>query len=43
VRKGFVEHFQNLNPELVKVEDHGHFEPKHLYHERLRILNKLRK
>jgi hypothetical protein len=39
VSRGFVEHFQNLNLELAK--DHGDFEPKDLYHEKLRIPNRL--
>jgi len=40
VRPGFVEHFQNLNLQLVKVEDHGDFELKDLYHERVKIPNR---
>ncbi len=24
VKQGFVEHFQNLNPELAKINNHGH-------------------
>jgi hypothetical protein len=32
-----------LNPKLAKVEDHGDFEPEDLYHERVRIPNRLRK
>jgi hypothetical protein len=35
VRKGFAEHFQNLNLELAK--DHGDFKIKDLYHEKVRI------
>ncbi len=34
-RKRFVEHFQNLNPKLA--EDHGDFELKDLYHEKVKI------
>jgi len=40
VRPRFVEHFQNLNLKLAKVEDHGNFELKDLYHERVRIPNR---
>ncbi len=42
VRQGFVEHFQNLNPQLVRVGNHGPIELEDLYHERVKILNKLR-
>jgi hypothetical protein len=31
-----------LNLELAKVEDHGDFEPKDLYHERVKIPNKVK-
>jgi hypothetical protein len=41
VRQKFVEHFQNLNPEPAKVGNHGHIEPKGLYHEKVIILNRL--
>ncbi len=34
---GFVEHFQNLNKELARVEDHGDFELKDLYNEKVII------
>ncbi len=37
MRQGYVEHFLNPNPKLVKVDKHGHVEPKDLYHERVRI------
>jgi hypothetical protein len=40
VRPRFIEHFQNLNLKPTKIEDHGDFELKDLYHERLRILNR---
>jgi hypothetical protein len=40
VRQGFIEHFE---PKLVKVEDHAHFEPEDLYHEKVRILDRFRK
>ncbi len=42
VKQGFVEHFQNLSPKPAKVKDHGDLEPKDLYHERVKILNKFR-
>jgi hypothetical protein len=42
VRQGIAKHFQNLNPILARVGNHGHIEPKDLYHERVRILNRLR-
>jgi hypothetical protein len=43
VRQGFIKHFQNLNPEPARVGNHGHIEPKGMYHERVKIPNKLRK
>jgi hypothetical protein len=43
VRQGFVEHFQNLNLTPTKEKNHGHVEPKDLYHEKVRIPNRLRK
>jgi hypothetical protein len=42
VKQRFVEHFQNLNLELARVEDHGDFELEDLYHERVRILYRFR-
>jgi hypothetical protein len=42
LRQKFVEHFQNLNPELARTGDHGDFELKDLYHERIKIPDKLR-
>jgi hypothetical protein len=33
VRQGFVEHFQNLNIELVRANNHGYNELEELYHE----------
>jgi hypothetical protein len=42
VRQGFAKHFQNLNPKPARVRNHGHIEPKDLYHEKVRIPNKLR-
>jgi hypothetical protein len=43
VRQGFAEHFQNLSPKLAKAKDHGDFEQEVLYHERVKIPNRLRK
>jgi hypothetical protein len=37
VRQGFVEYFQDLNLELVRVEDHRDFELKDMYDERFII------
>ncbi len=42
VRKRFVEHFQNLNPELARVGNHGHIELEDLYHEKVIILDRLK-
>jgi hypothetical protein len=42
VRQGFAKHFQNLNPKLARAKDHGDFEPKDLYHERVKIPNRFR-
>jgi hypothetical protein len=42
-RQGFVEHFENLNPELAKVRNDGHIKPKDLYHERVKILDRFKK
>ncbi len=43
MRQGFVEHFQNLNPELARVGNHGSVELEDLYHEKVKIPNRLRK
>jgi hypothetical protein len=43
VRQRFVEHFQNLNLAPTKTENHGHVESKDLYHEQIKIPNRLRK
>ncbi len=43
MRQGFVEDFQNLNPKPSKEKDHGDFEPKDLYHEKVKILNRFKK
>jgi hypothetical protein len=42
VKQGLVEHFQNLNLKPARVGNHGHIKPKDLYHERVRILDRLR-
>ncbi len=31
-----------MNPKLVRAKDHGDFDPKDLYHERVKILNRLK-
>ncbi len=41
-KQGFVGHFLNLNPKLTKVGNHGHTEPEDLYHERVKILDRLK-
>jgi hypothetical protein len=41
-RQVFAEHFQNLNLELARIEDHGDFEPKDLYHEKAKISNRFK-
>jgi hypothetical protein len=43
VRQGLVEHFQIPNPKPIGTKDHGNFEPTDLYHERVKILDRLRK
>ncbi len=43
MRQGFAKHFQNLNLKPSRVEKHGYNEPKELYHERVKIPNKLNK
>jgi hypothetical protein len=42
VRRGFVEHLQNLNLEPARVENHGYIELEDLYHEKVKILNRFR-
>jgi methyl coenzyme M reductase subunit D len=42
VRQGFAEHFQNLNPDFTKVGNHGHIEPKDLYHDRVIFPNRFK-
>jgi len=32
-----------LNPKLVKADNHGYIEPENLYHNRVKILDKLKK
>ncbi len=41
VKQGFAAHFQNLNLKLAKIRNHGHIEPEDLYHERVKILDRL--
>jgi hypothetical protein len=41
VKQRFVEHFQYLNLKHSRAKDHGDFELKDLYHERVRIQHKL--
>jgi hypothetical protein len=43
VRQKIVEHFQNLNPKLARTWDHGDFELEDLYHEKIKIPDRLRK
>jgi hypothetical protein len=45
VRQRFVEHFQILNflnLESTRIKDHGDFEPEDLYHEKVKIPDRLR-
>ncbi len=42
MRQGFAEHFQTLNPKPTTVGNHGHIESKDLYHEKVRIPNRLK-
>ncbi len=42
MRQRFVEHFQNLNLEPTRIENYGYKEPKELYYERIKILDRLR-
>ncbi len=37
VKQGFTERFQNLNLEHARTNNHGHIEPKDLYHERVNL------
>jgi hypothetical protein len=37
VKQGFVKHFQNMNPKLARVRNHGHIELEDLYHERVKF------
>jgi len=43
VKQGFVEHFQNLHLELVRIRNHGHIELEDMYHERVKIPNRFEK
>jgi hypothetical protein len=42
VRQRFAEHFQILNLELARAENHGLVELEDLYHERVRISYRLK-
>jgi hypothetical protein len=42
VKQRFVEHFQKLNLKVAKFKNHGYCEPHELYHEKVRIPDKLR-
>jgi hypothetical protein len=42
VRQGFVEHFQNLNLEYARMENHGHVELEDLYREKVKISDKFK-
>ncbi len=43
VRQGFTKHFQNLNPKLVRIRNHGHIQVEDLYHEKVKISQTLKK
>ncbi len=42
MRQGFVEHFQNLNPQLARIGNHGLIELEYLYHEKVKIANRFK-
>ncbi len=42
MRQGFAEHFQHLNLEPARIRNHGHIEPKGMYHERVKIPDRFR-
>ncbi len=42
MKQGFAKHFQNLNPEFVRIGNHGHIELEGLSHEKVRIPNRLK-
>jgi hypothetical protein len=42
VRQGFAKHFQNLDPKPTIVGNHGHIEVEDLYHEKVKIIDKLK-
>ncbi len=42
MRQGFAEHFQNLNLTPAKIENRGPVEPEDMYHERVRIQDRLK-
>ncbi len=41
VKQRFADHFQNLNLEPSRVGNHGPIEPEDLYHEKVKIPNRL--
>ncbi len=42
VRQGFAKHFQNLNPKPARIRNHGHIKLEDIYHEKVKILDRLR-
>jgi hypothetical protein len=40
VKQRFAKHFENRNLKPTRVEDPGYIEPKDLYYERIKILNR---
>jgi hypothetical protein len=42
VRQGFAKHFHNLNQELARVGNHGPIELMDLYHEKVKIPDRLK-
>jgi hypothetical protein len=43
VRQRIAKHFLNLNPKLVKTNNHGYIELEDLYHDRVKIRNRFKK
>ncbi len=42
MRQGFVEHFQNLNLKPTRIGNHRPIKQEDLYHERVKILDRLK-
>jgi len=42
VRQGFAKHLKHLNPKPTRIGNHGPIELEDLYHERVKIPNKLK-